>query len=62
MDQRPIRMPEVERKIRRSLSITPTLAQAVDELAAEQGHNNFSATVVRFIIDGLNRLKDRRVA
>lgn len=62
MDQRPVRMPEAERKVRRSLSITPSLAKAVDDLAAEQGHHNFSAAVIRFIIEGLNRVKDVRAA
>jgi metal-responsive CopG/Arc/MetJ family transcriptional regulator len=62
VDQRPVVLPQEERRVRRSLSIQPSLAREVDNLAREAGHDNFSAIVVQFIRDGLNRLKDRKVA
>jgi metal-responsive CopG/Arc/MetJ family transcriptional regulator len=62
MDQRPVRMPDSEHRIRRSLSLPPTIARAVDEIAAQEGHRNFSAIVLRALIDFLNRHNDARAA
>lgn len=62
VDQRPIRRPDDERRVRRSLSLTPTLAQAIDEVAVQEGHRNFSAVVVKALVDFLNRRNDVRAA
>lgn len=61
MIQRQLR-PDQPKAVRKSVSMTEGLAEATAEQARREGHNNFSAVIVRALIEYLNRQNDVRAA